>query len=77
MRVTVNVPDKLARDLKIHAEGEQKSVSSVVTEFIACGIKNSKKTAAKNNILQMAGKTGMDKRALGMLDKMRSEDDRF
>jgi hypothetical protein len=76
MRVTVNVPDKTVHDLKIHATRERKSVSSLVTEFIEHGIKEKKRKTAKHNILQMIGKVKVDKNALKMLDKMRSEDDR-
>jgi plasmid stability protein len=76
MRVTVNVPDRVVHDLKIHAAKERKSVSSLVTEFIENGIKDKKRRAAKQNILQMIGKVNVDKKALKMLDELRSEDDR-
>jgi hypothetical protein len=76
MRVTVNVPDRVATDLKIHADQERKSVSSLVTEFIEHGIKDKKKRTAKNNILHMIGTVKVDNNALKMLDQMRSEDDR-
>ena len=64
MRVTVNVPDRVATDLKIHADQERKSVSSLVTEFIERGIKDKKKRAAKSNILKMIGKVKVDKNAI-------------
>jgi hypothetical protein len=76
MRVTVNVPDRVATDLKVHAGKERKSVSSLVTEFIEHGIKDKKKRAARDNILQMIGKVKVDTNTLKMLDQMRSEDDR-
>jgi len=76
MRVTVNVPDRVVQDLKIHATIERKSVSSLVTEFIEYGIKDKKRRTAKQNILQMIGKVKVDKNALKMLDELRSEDDR-
>ena len=76
MRVTVNVPDRVAHDLKIHATIEQKSVSSLVTEFIEYGIKDKKRRAAKQNILHMIGKVKVDKKALKMLYDLKSEDDR-
>ena len=77
MRVTVNVPDKVVHDLKTHASKEQKSVSSLVTEFIEYGIREKKRRTAKDNILRMIGKTKVDKKALNkMLDEVRSEDDR-
>ena len=76
MRVTVNVPDRVVHDLKIHATIERKSVSSLVTEFIEYGIKDKKRRTAKQNILQMIGKVKVDKNSLKMLDELRSEDDR-
>lgn len=76
MRVTVNVPDRVAHDLKVHATTERKSVSSLVTEFIERGIRDKKKRVARANILRMAGKVKVDKNAINMLDEMRSEDDR-
>ncbi len=50
MRVTINVPDRVVHDLKIHATKERKSVSSLVTEFIEYGIEDKKRRAAKQNI---------------------------
>jgi antitoxin VapB len=76
MRVTINVPDRVVHDLKIHATKERKSVSSLVTEFIEYGIKDKKRRATKQNILQMIGKVKVDKNALKMLDELRYEDDR-
>lgn len=76
MRVTINVPDRVVHDLKIHAIKERKSVSSLVTEFIEYGIEDKKRRAAKQNILQMIGKVKVHKNALNMLDELRSEDDR-
>jgi len=77
MRMTVNVPDNLAKDLKAQAMSEHSSVSSVVSKFIEYGIKDMKRRAAKNNILALVGKIKIDKNALKMLDEMRDEDDRF
>jgi hypothetical protein len=76
MRVTANVPDRVVQDLKIQATKEQKSVSSLITEFIEVGIKDKNKKAAKASILKMIGKVKIDKNALKMVDEMRSEDDR-
>ncbi len=47
MRVTINVPDRVVHDLKIHATKERKSVSSLVTEFIEYGIEDKKKKSCK------------------------------
>jgi hypothetical protein len=76
MRVTVNVPDRVVHDLKIQAAKERKSVSSLVSEFIEGGIKIKGKRSAKASLLKMAGQAKVDKKALKMLDEMRSLDDR-
>ena len=76
MRVTVNVPDQVVRVLKMQAAKDRKSVSSLVTEFIECGIKDRNKKAAKASILKLIGRAKVDKDALKVLEQMRSEDDR-
>ena len=76
MRGTVSVPDRIVHDLKTHVTKERKSVSSLVTEFIDCGVKGRKRRAARERILQMTGKVKVNKGAFRMLDRMRSEDDR-
>ena len=76
MRVTVNVPDRVVQDLRIQATKEHKSVSSLVSEFIEGGIKIKEKKSAKASLLKMIGQAKVDKKALKMLDEMRSVDDR-
>jgi hypothetical protein len=76
MRVTVNVPDRVVHDLRIQATKERKSVSSLVSEFIEGGIKIKEKKSAKASLLKMIGQAKVDKKALKMLDEMRSVDDR-
>ena len=76
MRVTVNVPDRVVHDLRIQATKERKSVSSLVSEFIEGGIKIKGKKSAKASLLKMIGQAKVDKKALKMLDEMRSVDDR-
>jgi hypothetical protein len=76
MRVTANVPDRVVHDLKIQAAKERKSVSSLITEFIDYGIKDKKKKAAKSSLLKMIGRVKVDRKALTLLDEIRSEDDR-
>jgi len=76
MRVTVNVPDRVVHDLKIQATKERKSVSSLVSEFIQGGIKIKEKKSTKASLLKMIGQAKVDKKALKMLDEMRSVDDR-
>ena len=76
MRVTANIPDRVVQDLKIQANKERKSVSSLVTEFIEYGIRDKKRKAAKASLLKLIEKARVNHNALKMLDEMRSEDDR-
>lgn len=76
MRLTANMPDRVVQELKAQASLEQKSVSALVTEIIAFGLRNKKKRNAKAELLKMVGKFPMDPKTLKMLDDMRVEDDR-
>jgi hypothetical protein len=76
MKVTLNVPDKEAHDLRAQASSEGKSVSSLVTELIEYGIKAKNRRTAKENILRMVGQARVDKGVGKVLQQMRSDDDR-
>jgi len=76
MRITINVPDEIIRQLREHVIKEGKSLSSLIAEFIERGIKETKRRTARDNILRTAGRARIDNNALRMLDEMRSEDDR-
>jgi hypothetical protein len=56
MRITTHVPDQIARDAKIMAENENKSVSSIVSEAIAYYIAEKRKKRLGRKVLEIAGK---------------------
>lgn len=56
MRITTHIPDPIARDAKILAENEKKSVSSIIAEALAYYITEKRKKKLGKRILEMAGK---------------------
>lgn len=56
MRITTHIPDPIARDVKIMAENEKKSVSSIIAEALAYYITEKRKKKLGRRILEMAGK---------------------
>ena len=56
MRITTHIPDTLARDTKIMAENEKKSVSSIIAEALAYYITEKRKKKLGRKVLEIAGK---------------------
>jgi metal-responsive CopG/Arc/MetJ family transcriptional regulator len=56
MRITAHIPDPLARDTKIMAENEKKSVSSIIAEALAYYITEKRKKKLGRKVLEIAGK---------------------
>jgi metal-responsive CopG/Arc/MetJ family transcriptional regulator len=56
MRITTHVPDPLARDAKMMAENEKKSVSSIIAEALAYYITEKRRKKLGRKVLEMAGK---------------------
>ncbi|PIV20111.1 MAG: hypothetical protein COZ69_02165 [Deltaproteobacteria bacterium CG_4_8_14_3_um_filter_45_9] len=56
MRITTHIPDPLARDAKIMAENEKKSVSSIIAEALAYYITEKRKKKLGRKVLEIAGK---------------------
>ena len=56
MRITTHLPDPLARDAKIMAENEKKSVSSIIAEALAYYITEKRKKKLGRKVLEIAGK---------------------
>jgi len=56
MRITTHIPDPLARDAKMMAENEKKSVSSIIAEALAYYITEKRKKKLGRKVLEMAGK---------------------
>ncbi|MBM4276756.1 MAG: hypothetical protein FJ130_02600 [Deltaproteobacteria bacterium] len=55
MRITTHIPDPIARDAKIMAENEKKSVSSIIAEALAYYINEKRKKKLGRKVLEMAG----------------------
>jgi hypothetical protein len=56
MRITTHIPDALARDAKMMAENEKKSVSSIIAEALSYYIIEKKKRRLGRRVLEIAGK---------------------
>ena len=56
MRITTHIPDPLARDAKVMAENEKKSVSSIIAEALSYYITEKKKKRLGRKVLEIAGK---------------------
>jgi metal-responsive CopG/Arc/MetJ family transcriptional regulator len=56
MRITTHIPDPLARDAKIMAENEKKSVSSIIAEALTYYITEKRKKKLGRKVLEIAGK---------------------
>lgn len=56
MRITTHIPDPIARDAKIMAENEKKSVSSIISEALTYYITEKRKKRLGRKVLEIAGK---------------------
>jgi len=56
MRITTHIPDQIARDAKIMAENEKKSVSSIIAEAVTYYIAEKRKRRLGRKVLEMAGR---------------------
>jgi len=56
MRITTHIPDPIARDAKILAENEKKSVSSIISEALAYYITEKRKKRLGRKVLEIVGK---------------------
>ncbi len=75
MRVTAHIPDDVARDAKIFADNEKKSVSSVIADALRHYVSERKKKDLGQRILNMAGKVHVSKDAHRDIERMREEAD--
>ena len=57
MRITAHIPDSIANEIKIFADNERKSVSSVVADAVQHYISEKRKRHLGMKVLEMAGKT--------------------
>jgi len=76
MRLTVHLPDDLARLLKQTAENEGKSMSALTAEALALYLRERRRRALGLKVLERAGKAPVDPKALEALEEGRRELDR-
>jgi metal-responsive CopG/Arc/MetJ family transcriptional regulator len=77
MRITTHIPDPLARDAKIMAENEKKSVSSIIAEALAYYIIEKRKRKLGRKVLEIAGKARISPEVHKELERGRMDfDDR-
>ncbi len=73
MRITTHWPDSIARDAKIMAENEKKSVSSIVAEAVTYYVAERKRKKLGRKVLEMAGKVRISPNVYEELEKGRLE----
>ncbi len=73
MRITTHIPDSLARDAKMMAENEKKSVSSIIAEALAYYITEKRKKMLGRRVLEMAGKVKISKEVYKELERGRMD----
>ncbi len=73
MRITTHLPDSIARDAKIMAENEKKSVSSIVAEAVTYYVAERKRKKLGRKVLEMAGKVRISPNVYEELEKGRLE----
>ena len=76
MRITVHIPDSLEKEIKLSAQSEKKSVSSLVAEAVQYYIRDAKRKKQGKKILDLIGKAKLSPDILLELESMRSKDDR-
>jgi len=75
MRITSNIPDDIARDVKTYAENKNQSVSSVIAEAIKYYISEKTKRELGMKVLALAGKTRVSRDIHEELDRGRKNAD--
>lgn len=73
MRITTHIPDPLARDAKIMAENEKKSVSSFIAEALTYYIIEKRKKKLGRKVLELAGKVRVSPEVYKELQKGRMD----
>ena len=73
MRITTHIPDPLARDARIMAENEKKSVSSIIAEALAYYITEKRKKKLGRKVLEIAGKVRVSPEVYKELERGRMD----
>jgi len=75
MRITTHIPDTLARDAKILAENEKRSVSSIIAEALTYYITEKRKKKLGRKVLEIAGKVRVSSEVHKELERGRMDSD--
>jgi len=73
VRITTHIPDPLARDAKMMAENEKKSVSSIIAEALAYYITEKRKKKLGRKVLEIAGKVRVSPEVYKELERGRMD----
>lgn len=73
MRLTVHLPDELARLLRQAAKNENRSMSAITAEAVALYLQEKKRKALGLAVLNRTGQASVDPRALEVLDEGRAD----
>ena len=77
MRITVNIKEELAGEIKRIAKSKKRSVSSLVSEAVERYVREIKRREAGKKLLELAGKVYVAPDALEELERGRQDEDRF
>lgn len=73
MRITANIPDNIGKVVKIFADNEKKSVSSVITDAVQNYILLKKKKESGMKVLGLIGKARISKDIHKEIETMRAD----
>ncbi len=73
MRLTVHIQDRLGREIKLLAENQRQSVSSLTAEALALYMQTKRRRELGQKVLALTGRTGVDKNAAAELEHWRGD----
>jgi metal-responsive CopG/Arc/MetJ family transcriptional regulator len=76
MRITVNIPDMLEKEIKKTSENENKTISSIIEEAAEFYLREKQKKKIGRKVLDMVGKIKISADTLEYLHSERKKNDR-
>lgn len=73
MRLTVHIQDRLGREIKLLAENQRQSVSSLTAEALSLYMQTKRRRELGQKVLALAGRTVVDKEAAAELEQWRGD----
>jgi predicted transcriptional regulator len=73
MRLTVHIQDRLGREIKILAENQRQSVSSLTAEALALYMQTKRRRELGQKVLALAGRAGVGEGAAEELERWRGD----